>query len=77
MSVASVILREKSLGVLDNSILDTHLYDVESSICKITSLMTNTIAKAMYAQCDPDGNKYILLDKLINIRCTDNAHTLN
>ncbi len=35
------------------------------------------IAKAMYSQCDPDGNEYILLDKLIDVRRTDDALTLD
>ncbi len=30
----------------------------------------------MYAQCDPNGNEYIHLDKLIDVNCTDNVVTL-
>ncbi len=31
----------------------------------------NLIASAMYAQCDPDGNQYVLLDSLVDHRCFD------
>ncbi len=31
----------------------------------------------MYAQRDPDGNEYDLLDELIDIKRTDNALTLD
>ncbi len=43
----------------------------------VTTLTANVIAKAMYAQCDPDGNKYVLLDVLIDIKHTDDALTLD
>ena len=29
-------------------------------------LTTNIIAQSMYAQCDADGNKYLLLDALVD-----------
>ncbi len=47
----------------DNPILDSQVYEIEFSDGKVTALTVNAIAKAMYAQCDPEGNKYILLDK--------------
>ncbi len=53
----------------DNPILDSYVYDVEFADGKVTTLMANTIVKAMYAQCDPDVNEYILLDKLIDVKC--------
>jgi hypothetical protein len=36
-------------------------------------LTANVIADAIYAQCDPDGNQYLLLEALIDHRCNDNA----
>ncbi len=62
--------------VHNNPILDSRLYDVESTDSKVTALMGNAIAKAMYAQCDLDRNKYIALDELIDVKCTEDALTL-
>jgi hypothetical protein len=31
------------------------------------------IAEAMYAQCDPDGNQYVLLDSIIDHKRLDSA----
>ncbi len=31
----------------------------------------------MYAQCDPNGNEYVLLDELIDVKRTDDALTLD
>jgi hypothetical protein len=36
-------------------------------------LNANLIAEAMYAQCDPDGNQYVLLDSIIDHRQLDTA----
>ena len=33
---------------------------------KVTELTTNVIAESMYAQCDADGNEYLLLDVLVD-----------
>ncbi len=58
-------------------ILDSWIYDMEFADDKVTSLNANATAKAMYAQCDPGSNDYILLDKLIDVRRTDDALTLD
>ncbi len=42
-------------------------------VAKLLPLHANTIAKAMYAQSDPDGNKYIILDELIDVMWTEDA----
>ncbi len=36
-------------------------------------LNANLIAEAMYAQCNPDGNQYVLLDSLVDHRCLETA----
>ena len=38
-----------------------------------TELTDNLIAESMYAQCDPDGNQYLLLADIVNHRGMDNA----
>ncbi len=38
-----------------------------------TVLNANLIAEAMCAQCDPDGNQYVLLDSIIDHRRLDVA----
>jgi hypothetical protein len=60
-----------------NPILDTRIYDVEFDEGDVTELTANMIAQAMYAQCDPDGNQYMLLDQLIDHRKKDNAISLS
>ncbi len=62
---------------LDNPILDSCVYDVEFADSEVNALMANANAKAMYAQSDPDGNEYILQDKLINVKRTNDALTLD
>jgi hypothetical protein len=56
-----------------NPILDTRSYIVQFEDGDETELTANTIADAIYAQCDPDGNQYLLLEALIDHRCNDNA----
>ncbi|KAL7474122.1 hypothetical protein ACHAW6_000116, partial [Cyclotella cf. meneghiniana] len=36
-------------------------------------LATNTIAEALYAQCDPDGNQYVMLDTIVDFRKNPNV----
>ena len=43
-----------------NPILDTRMYQVEFAGVEFTKLTTNVIAETMYAQCDANGNKYLL-----------------
>ena len=50
----------------DNPILDTREYIVKFDDSDVTELTANLIAELMYAQCDPDGNQYVLLDKIID-----------
>ena len=47
-------------------ILDTRLYEVEFPDGRIAEFSANAIAEHMYAQCDPDGNQYLLLDAIID-----------
>ena len=51
-------------GLIRNPIHDTRMYQVEFTKCKITELIANIIAESMGAQCDVDGNEYLLLDLL-------------
>ena len=56
-----------------NPILDTQMYQVEFTGGKVTELTTNAIAESMYAQCDGDGNEYLLLDALVNYQKDNRA----
>ncbi len=47
-------------------ILDTHEYTFTFDDGDETVMSANLIAEAMYAQCDPDGNQYVLLDSIID-----------
>jgi hypothetical protein len=37
-----------------------------------TEITANLIAKNMYAQCDPDGNQYLILTDIVDHRSMDN-----
>jgi hypothetical protein len=56
-----------------NPILDTHEYTFTFDDGDETVLNANLIAEAMYAQCDPNGNQYVLLDSIIDHRQLDSA----
>jgi hypothetical protein len=51
-----------------NPILDTREYTFTFNDGDETVLNTNLIAKAMYAQCNPDANQYVLFDSIIDHR---------
>jgi hypothetical protein len=56
-----------------NPILDTHEYMFTFNNGDETVMSANLIAEAMYAQCDPDGNQYVLLDSIIDHKRLDSA----
>ena len=60
-----------------NPILDTRQYIVQFNDGDEAELAANVIATNMYAQCDPDGNQYILLDSLIDFRRSTTALCYN
>ena len=51
-----------------NPILDTCLYEVELPRGEISELADNMIEESTYAQCDVDGNEYLLLEAFIDHR---------
>ncbi len=56
-----------------NPILDMREYTFTFNNGDETMLNANLIAEAMYAQCDPDGNQYVLLDSITDHRQLDAA----
>ena len=56
-----------------NPILDTREYAFTFNDGDETVMSANLIAEAMYAQCDPDGNQYVLLDSIIDHKRLDPA----
>lgn len=63
-----------ALGIANaNPILDTRVYEVQFQDGHTESYAVNTIVENMYAQVDPEGNQYILLDEIINHRSDDKA----
>ncbi len=60
----------------DRPILDTRTYDVELDNGTIAELMANKISKCMYAQCDPGGNQYVLLDCFVDFDKSSTAISL-
>ena len=57
----------------DNPILDTIGYVVEFEDGEQAELAANTIAQSMYAQCDPDGNQYVMFDSIVYFRRSTTA----
>ena len=49
-----------------NPALDTHVYEVQFPDGRTEELAANIIAEAVYAQCDANGNQYVLLDAIID-----------
>ena len=54
-----------------NSILDTHLYEVEFPGVGIKELAANT--NSIYALCDVNGNKYLLFEAFVYHRMNDSV----
>ena len=44
---------------------------------KVTELTANVIAESIYAQCNAEGNEYLLLDALIDYQKNNNAISLS
>jgi hypothetical protein len=56
-----------------NPILDTREYTFTLNDGNETVMSANLIAEAMYVQCDPDENQYVLLDSIIDHQRLDSA----
>ena len=56
-----------------NPIRDTCLYEVEFTEVEMTELTANIIAESMYAQCNVDRKKYLLLEAFIDHRKNGSA----
>jgi hypothetical protein len=50
----------------DNPILDTRSYIVDFNDGDQTELTANMIAESLYLQCDPNGNRYVLLEEIVD-----------
>ena len=57
----------------DNPILDTRTYMVEFPDGAEMEYTTNTIAENMWAQCDIDGNQWLLMEAIIDHRSDETA----
>ncbi len=51
-----------------NPILDTRSYIVNFDDGNQTELTANMIAESSYLQCDPEGNQYVLLEEIVDLR---------
>ncbi|KAI2510101.1 Reverse transcriptase (RNA-dependent DNA polymerase) [Fragilaria crotonensis] len=56
-----------------NPILDTRTYEVEFPDGQRAEVAANTIAQNMYAQCDSEGNQYLLLSGIVDYKRDDSA----
>ena len=60
-----------------NPILDTRTYQVEFAGSEVTELITNIIAESLNAECDLEGNEYLLLDALVDYGRDNKAISLS
>ena len=51
-----------------NLALDSQVYEVRFPDERTDELAANVIADAVYAQCDANGNQYVLLDAIVDYR---------
>jgi hypothetical protein len=51
-----------------NPALDSCIYEARFPDGQTEELAANVIAEAVYAQCDADGNKYVLLNAIVDFR---------
>ena len=51
-----------------NPVLDIHVSEVRFPDRRTEELAANVIAEAVYAQCDANGNQYVLLDAIVDYR---------
>ena len=56
-----------------NAILDTQVYDVKFPDGRTVQYVANIIAKNMYAQYDPDGNQYQLMEEIVDHKTNGTA----
>jgi hypothetical protein len=56
-----------------NPILDTRTYDVEFPDGQEAEYAANLIAENMYAQCDAEGNQYLLMESLVDYKSDGHA----
>ena len=56
-----------------NPILDTRTYEVEFPDGQKTEVAANIIAQNMYAQCDSEGNQYLLLAGIVDHKRNESA----
>ena len=59
----------------DNPILDSRQYIVKFEDGMEAELAANVIAQAMYAQCDAEGNQYVMFDSITDFRRSTTALT--
>ena len=56
-----------------NPILDTRTYEVEFDDGSSAEYSANIIAENMFAQCDPDGNQFRLMDEIVDFKSDSKA----
>jgi hypothetical protein len=57
----------------NNPILDTRTYNVEFPDGEEAEYAANVIAQNMYAQCDTEGNQYLLMESLVDYKTDGHA----
>ncbi|KAL7477219.1 hypothetical protein ACHAW6_003032 [Cyclotella cf. meneghiniana] len=53
--------------------MDTCVYEVHFPLSHTEELTTNTIAEALYAQCDSDGFQYVMFDTIVGYKKNPNV----
>jgi hypothetical protein len=56
-----------------NPILDTRVYEVEMPDGGVVDYAANVITECMCAQCDGEGNQFLMLEAIEDHKCTDDV----
>ena len=59
-----------------NPILDSRIYEVEYPDRYVVAMAANIIAKNLFTQVDQEGNRFVLIESIINTR-TGGTQTLH
>ncbi len=57
----------------NNPIMDSRMYCVEFDDGNVSELTANVVAESMYASCDDEGNKYLMMDLFVDHRSNAKA----
>ena len=62
----------RPIGVAnDNPILNSRMYEVEYHDEYVAAMVANLIAENLFAQVDQEGNRFVLIESILDTRTND------